>query len=204
MKKETFELAMLLLILGLIIFLGVHTLPMFSKVRGNIAGRLGQPGYPIAYAIVSLVGLVLIVQGYGARWETGNGNVWSPPVWTQHVAALLMLPAMIAIAAAYVPSRIRNVLKHPMLVAIKIWAVAHLLANGDVASILLFGSFLVWAIADRISVKRRSALGPLGTSQGSLLGDAIVVAGGVSAYLLFMFQIHVWLFGVYPIAALAR
>ena len=105
---------------------------------------------------------------------------------------------------AIIPSRIRNMLKHPMLVAIKIWAVAHLLANGDAAAILLFGSFLVWAIADRISVKRRSALGPLGARQGGLVGDAIVVVGGVSAYLLFMFHIHVWLFGVYPIAALAR
>ena len=118
--------------------------------------------------MLSLVGLTLIVLGfYKLHLHPGkNPILWDPPTWTRHMALALMLPAMIALVATYVPSHIHVMLKHPMLVAIKIWALAHLLANGDLASLLLFGSFLAFAVYDRISVKRRGDLGPIGRAAG--------------------------------------
>ena len=114
-----------------------------------------------SFAVVSLIGFALIVLGFHKlQLHPGkNPQLWDPPMWTRHIALALMLPAMIALVAAYVPSHIHTMLKHPMLVAIKIWALAHLLANGDLASLVLFGSFLAFAVYDRISVKRRGAPG---------------------------------------------
>jgi uncharacterized membrane protein len=117
----------------------------------------------------------------------------------RHVTFLLMVPAMIFLVAAYVPSRVRTTLKHPMLVAVKLWALAHLLVNGDLASLLLFGSFLAYAVYDRISVKQRGAMGPLGASTGSAVNDGFVVAAGLGLYALMMFWGHSALIGV-PLA----
>ncbi len=108
----------------------------------------------------------------------------------------LMLPAMIALAAAYVPSRIHTMLRHPMLVAIKLWALAHLLANGDLGSLILFGSFLAFAVYDRVSVKKRGALGPLGTKTGPAINDVIVVVAGIVLYAVFVYWAHEYLIGV--------
>ncbi|MEO1266063.1 MAG: NnrU family protein [Pseudomonadota bacterium] len=192
------------LLAGLILFFGVHTVPMYPAQRERLVERIGSIGYSIAFGVVSLIGLILIARGYSSfAAGVGNPQLWVPPVWTQHIALLLMLPAMIAIVAAYVPSRVRNILKHPMLVAIKLWALAHLLANGDLASLLLFGTFLAWAVFDRISVKRRAALGPLGEAQGGLIGDLIAIGAGTALYAAFLFFLHNWLFGVWPLPALA-
>ncbi|MFZ4809356.1 MAG: NnrU family protein [Hyphomicrobiaceae bacterium] len=190
---------MLLLILGLIVFLGIHLLPTAPDLRNGLATRLGGNGYQVAFAIVSFAGLALIVIGFGkAQMLAGSKNpiLWDPPFWLRHVSFLLMLPAMVLIVAAYVPSRIRTAAKHPMLAAIKIWALAHLLANGDVASVLLFGSFLAWAVYDRISVKRRAALGPLGTKTGGLVGDLIALGGGAALWAFLLLGGHYWLIGV--------
>jgi len=191
------------LIAGRVLFLGAHTVPMLTGLRAQAAGAVGDMGYKIAFAIVSAVGLILIIMGYGTLQGSGeNPIIWVPPVWTRHLSLLLMVFAMIALVAAYVPSRIRDVLKHPMLVAVKIWALAHLLANGDLASLLLFGTFLVWAVFDRISVKKRSALGPLGAKSGGLVGDGIAVVLGLALYAFLLLYGHLWLFNAHPLPSL--
>ncbi|MGF1650876.1 MAG: NnrU family protein [Hyphomicrobiaceae bacterium] len=195
---------MLTLITGLILFLGIHSLPMFQSARAGLVARYGDIPFKLAFTVVSFVGLIMIVVGYGSvRWTEANTQLWLPPTWLGHVATLLMLFAMIALVAAYVPSTIRTRLKHPMLVGIKVWAFAHLLANGDLASALLFGTFLAWAVADRISVKRRGALGPLGATSGGVPGDVVVVVVGVALYVFLLLYGHAWLFGVAPIPALS-
>ncbi len=193
---------MMLLIVGLILFLGVHLVPTSPEAREALRMRLGDGPYKIAFSLLSLAGLVVIVLGYHKMQLHPGKNpiLWDPPVWTRHIALLLMLPAIILFVASQVPSRIRTLARHPMLVAIKIWALAHLLANGDLASLLLFGSFLAYAVYDRISVKRRGTLGPLGDKQpGSAANDAIVVAVGVALYLALIFGGHAWLIGVDPV-----
>ncbi len=193
---------MMLMIVGLIVFLGVHLLPTVPDVRDGLRARLGEGPYKAVFALISLAGLVVIVLGYHKMQLNPGKNpvLWDTPTWTRHVALLLMLPALISLVAAYVPSRIHNALKHPMLVAIKIWALAHLLANGDLASLILFGSFLAFAVYDRISVKRRGALGPLGAAQpASPINDVIVVAIGSAIYAGLLFGGHEWLIGVAPL-----
>lgn len=189
---------MLLLAVGLTLFLGIHLLPTSTELRNGLIARFGEPTYKVAFAAVSLAGLVLIVLGYHKLQINPGKNVvlGEAPTWLSHVTWLLMLPAMIALVAAYVPSRIHTALKHPMLVAIKIWALAHLLVNWDLASILLFGSFLAYAVIDRISVKKRGALGFLGAKQGGLVGDLVVLAVGIGLYAFMLFGGHAWLIGV--------
>jgi len=194
---------MTLLLLGILVFLGVHTVPMAQDLRRNLQGSISGPGYQILFSLVSAAGLILIVMGYGQMQGQGrlNPEIYTPPIWLRHVTLLLMWPAMILLVAAYVPSRIRTKAKHPMLAGIKLWALAHLLANGDLASLILFGSFLAWAVVDRISVKRRAALGPLGAKSGDLKGDLIAIAGGTAVYLFLLLWGHKWLIGVAPVGA---
>ena len=189
---------MLLLAVGIALFLGIHLLPTSPALREGLVARFGEPAFKLAFAIISFAGLAVIVLGYHKIQTHEGKNVFfgDPPVWLNHVAWLLMLPAMIALVAAYVPSRIRTMLKHPMLVAIKIWALAHLLVNWDAASFLLFGSFLAYAVYDRISVKKRGALGPLGAKQGGLAGDLVVLAVGIALYAFMLHAGHAWLIGV--------
>lgn len=193
---------MMLLIVGLIGFLGLHLIPTAPEIRDTLRNRLGDGPYKVAFSILSLAGFAVIVLGYHKmQLHPGkNPELWLPPVWTRHIALALMLPAMILLVAAYVPSRIRTAVKNPMLLAVKLWAVAHLLANGDVASILLFGSFLAFAVYDLISVKARGALGPLGaaTAKG-VLNDVLVVAIGTALYAGMLFGGHQWLIGVSPL-----
>ncbi len=187
---------MVYLILGLVIFLGIHCLPMVPARHGAIKARLGDGPYRGLYSVVAAAGLVLIVYGFGAARAAGPVQLYEPPFWLRHLTMLLMLPVFVFLVAAYFPGRIKAALKHPMLAAVKIWALAHLLANGDLASVLLFGGFLVWAVADRISLKRRgpSAVpavpGPAGRN------DAIAVVGGLVLYGLFVWKLHGWLIGV--------
>ncbi|MES0879292.1 NnrU family protein [Roseibium sp. SCP14] len=190
---------MALLIAGLILFLGIHTLPMFSAVRGSLAEKLGENGYKGFFTLVSVVGLVLIIYGYGAARAEGPPLVYDPPFWLRHVTMLLMVPVFIFLVAAYVPCKIRRALKHPMLVAIKLWAFSHLLVNGDLASVLLFGGFFVWAIADRISVKRRGPEMSQTASAAAVPGkysDIGVILAGLVLYGLFVWKLHVLLIGV--------
>ncbi len=189
---------MLPLVLGLLVFFTIHLLPTQADLRRGLAERLGDKGYKAVFSIISLVGLVLIVVGYGKLQVMAGKNpeIWTPPVWTRHLAFLLMLPAMILFVAAEVPSRIRTAVKHPMLAAVKIWATAHLLANGDLASILLFGSFLAYAVFDRISLKQRMVAPRPGPRSAGLRNDIFVVALGVALYAFMLTVGHAWLIRV--------
>ena len=188
---------------GLVIFFVAHLVPIIRPLRGSLIGFVGERLYLGLFAIVSALGLVLIVLGFGDLQFDGSANpaLWSPPTWTRHIAFLLMVPALILLVAAYVPSRIRDVVGHPMLLAIKIWALAHLLANGELASIILFASFLAYAVIDRIAVKRRaaagiSASGPLGARKGGIGGDVAAVVIGLALYAFMMMVGHNWLIGM--------
>jgi uncharacterized membrane protein len=188
---------------GLAVFFAVHLVPTRPNVRRTLVDRLGDGGYKIAFAIASLIGLVIIVVSWqSARGEAGE--LWDPPTWSRHLAFLLMLPAFVLLAAAYTPSRIGTLAKHPMLAAIKVWAFSHLIANGDSASMLLFGSFLVYAVYDRISLRRREAMG-LSTprSGGTLAGDMAAVVIGAVAWAAMLLVGHEYLIGVPLIGPIA-
>jgi uncharacterized membrane protein len=189
---------MWLLLVGLGLFFVAHLVPTRPDLRARLVARFGAGRYSGLFSVVSLVALAMIVWGYGRMQGLARGNpqVWDPPAWSKHVTMLLMVPALILLVAAYVPSRIRNATGHPMLIAIMLWALGHLLANGDLASLLLFGSFLAYAVYDRISVGRRHALGPLGEAKGGLPGDVAAIAGGLVLYALLLFWGHQKLTGV--------
>ncbi len=192
---------MIPLLIGLAVFLGIHLVPTNPALRGSLMERMGENTYKAVFSVVSFVGLVLIVLGYHKlQVMTGkNPQIWNPPVATRHIALALMLPSLILVVAAYIPSHIRTAVKHPMLAAVKVWAFAHLLANGDLGSLLLFGSFLAYAVYDRISVKRRGALGPLGGRQGGWGGDIAAIAIGAGLYVLLLGGLHEKLFAVAPL-----
>lgn len=184
---------MALLIVGIVVFLGIHLLPAFPRAREALLGRFGETGYKIVFAIASIAGFALLVWGFATAPVV---HVWSPPAWTRWVAIVLMLPAFIFLVAAYVPGRIKEKLKHPFLVAIKTWALAHLIANGDLASIILFGSFLAYAVFDRISLKRRRPTELIESAvQGGARNDVIAVVLGVVFYAVFLVWLHPLLIG---------
>ena len=189
---------MVTLVFGLIVFFALHLIPMQPAWRAGLITRLGRGGYMVLFSLVSVIGLFLIVKGFGQTQGLGRANpqLWRPPHWTRHVTMALMIPAFILLVSAYVPSRIRTAAKHPMLAAIKIWALAHLISNGDLASVILFGTFLIWAFEDRISVGRRAALGRLGTRTGPPVNDLFVVAGGLLLYAAMLFWGHARLIGI--------
>lgn len=185
-----------LLILGLLVFLGVHTLTTLRDTRAALIGRFGESGYKGLYSLVSFAGLALIVWGYARYRATGWIDVWYPPVAFRHITLLLMLPAVILVVASYIRGRIYTTLKHPMLAGIKLWAAAHLLANGDLGSIVLFGSFLAWAVYDRISLKHRADAGAPPFPVGGPGNDVIAVVVGIVAYLALAFAFHPLVIGV--------
>jgi uncharacterized membrane protein len=185
-----------LLILGLLVFFGVHTLTSLRDTRAALIGRLGENGYKGLYSLVSLAGLALIVWGYARYRATGWIDVWHPPVAFRHITLLLMLPAVILVVTSYIRGRIYTTLKHPMLAGIKLWAAAHLLANGDLGSIVLFSSFLAWAVYDRISLKHRADAGAPPIPVGGAGNDVIAVAVGVVVYLALAFAFHPLVIGV--------
>ena len=196
---------MTLLVLGLILFIGIHAVTILRTQRAALIGRLGEGGYKGLYSLVSFAGLILIVWGYVSYRAGGYIPVWEPPRWTRHLALTLMLPVFPLLIGAYVPGRIKAVLKHPMLVAIKLWALAHLLANGDLGSVLLFGSLLAWAVAARISLKRRSELSVVSAALApdaatARRNDIIAIVAGLAIYAVLVWRGHVWLFGVSPLA----
>ena len=192
---------MLILILGLILFLGVHSVRIVAPdFRARVIETRGENAWKGPYALVSLVGFVLIIWGFSmARYQ--GPILYTPPIWMAHLALFFMLLSFISLAVYGVPAgRLKAVLKHPMLVAVKLWAFAHLLANGDLASLLLFGTFLVWAVADRISVKRRVPAGQVEEFEtGPVRNDVIAIVAGIVLYLLFVWKLHEWLIGVPPV-----
>ncbi|OZG70106.1 NnrU family protein [Hahella sp. CCB-MM4] len=190
---------MMILVLGLILFLGIHSVSIFAEPwRNSMVSKLGEQPWKGLYSLASLVGFVLIIYGYGqARLDPTV--IYTPPVWLRHVTMLLMLPVFPMIFAAYFPGKIKATLKHPMLVATKTWALAHLLANGTLADVLLFGGFLAWAVVDRISMKRRTQRAIPGAPPGKM-NDAIAVIAGLAVYVVFVLWGHTWLIGVSPIS----
>ena len=190
---------MTILILGLVVFIGSHAFTMARGPRAQAIARLGEGPYKGLYSLVSLIGLVLIVWGFGQYRAGGYTQVWNPPVWTRHLAVLLVWPAFVAFVAAYLPWRIKGALKHPMLAGLKIWALAHLLANGDLGSMLLFGALLAWAVAARISTKRRDEVRDHGGPAAAPAGwrnDILAVGIGTALYLVFLLWLHPLLIGV--------
>jgi uncharacterized membrane protein len=193
---------MIWLILGIVVFLGMHSVRIVAPhMRARIIAKRGEGAWKGIYTIVSLAGFVLLVWGYGQA-RAVSPVLYNPPFWMSHVTLLLMVPAMIFLVASQVPAgRIKAAVKHPMLLAVKIWALAHLLANGDVASLILFLSFLGWAVADRISEKRRLQAGiTRPVVAGSPRNDAIAIVVGLVLYILFVWRLHEWLIGVPPLS----
>jgi uncharacterized membrane protein len=192
---------MLLLLLGLLIFLGIHSVRIAAPQwrRAQIAS-MGEGKWKGLYSAASLIGFVLIVWGYSLAWPEAV-FIYEPPVWMKHVTLTLMLFAMIFWAVSQVPAgRIKARVRHPLLLAVKIWAVAHLLANGDAASLVLFLGILAWAVIDRISIKRREAAGERAEIlAGPVTNDVIAIAVGIAVYGLFVWKAHEWLFGVSPV-----
>ena len=184
------------MILGLVLFLGVHSLTTQRELRARLVNSAGEGGYKLGYALVSLAGLILIVWGFASYRSAGMIDIWHPPAAFKHITEALMLPAVILVVASYIRGRIYTALKHPMLAGVKLWAAAHLLANGDLGSIILFGSFLGWAVFDRISLKHRADAGAPPIPVGGIGNDLIAVAVGVVAYLALAFVFHPVVIGV--------
>lgn len=190
--------AMEMLLAGMVLFLGTHSVSIVNPAwRDRMAARLGERAWQGAYALIALVGLVLIVQGYAAA-RLDPTLLYAPPMWLRHVALLLLVFVFPLLLAAYLPGRIRTQTRHPMLAATKIWAFAHLLANGMLHDLLLFGGFLAWAVVDRISLRRRQPK-PVPSAPASRYNDAIAVGAGLALYAWFLLHGHAWLFGVGPL-----
>lgn len=185
-----------LLIAGLAVFLAPHVFTTFREQRQDVIARFGENAYKIVYSLVSFAGLMLISYGYSQYRASGWINVWYPPAWTRHVAVLLVWPAIICLVATYSPGRIKTVLKHPTLVGLKLWALAHLIANGDLGSMALFGGLLAYAVFDRISLKRRTDPGAPPIPVGGLKNDVIAVVGGTVLYVLLGWWFHPYVIGV--------
>jgi len=183
------------LILGLILFIGSHSVSIFvPKWRDSMADALGEYAWKGIYSVFAIAGVILIVMGYGeARQDVEI--LYHPAPWLRHVSMLLMLFVFPIFLSTYLPGRIKATLKHPMLVATKTWAFAHLLANGTAADVLLFGSILAWAVVDRISVKRRKPR-PIHTLPATKLNDVIAIVGGLAIYAAFVLWWHGSLIGV--------
>jgi uncharacterized membrane protein len=190
---------MTLLLLGMLLFIGAHSVSIFAPAwRDGMAARLGEKTWKGLYAAVSLVGFVLLVLGYSAARQAPV-SLYVPPVWTRHLALLLMLPVFPLLVATYLPGRISRAARHPMLLAVKIWATAHLLANGMLADVVLFGVLLAWAVADRISLKRRPAR-PIPAAPPRPINDLVATGLGLLVYVAFVAALHRALFGVSPLS----
>jgi uncharacterized membrane protein len=188
-----------ILILGLLIFLGVHSIRILGAGwRAAQIARWGEGPWKGLYSLAAVLGLALIIWGYHLA-QAQPVVLWAPPQWMRQVGALLTVPAFVLLAAAYVPgNRIKAALGHPMVAGVKVWAFAHLLANGTLAGVVLFGAFLLWAAADFRSARRRDRAADKRYPAGNLARDAVVVVVGLVAWALFAFLLHGWLIGVRP------
>ena len=191
---------MLQLLIGLVVFFGIHSVAIMAlPLRDKMAAK-SEMGWKALYTIASLIGIVLMVRGY-AELRLTPTVLYVPPIGLRHVAAILMLPAFAFFIAPYFPGRIKTALKHPQLMAVKTWALAHLLVNGNLADVLLFGSFLIWAVVDRVSMKKRIAR-PLFGAPESKANDIIVVVVGLLLYVAFVMWGHEALIGMKPFAGI--
>ncbi|GAB5375283.1 MAG: NnrU family protein [Acuticoccus sp.] len=194
---------MLMMIVGLVLFLGAHSVPIVPGLKDALLARVGPRVYRIAFSIASIVGVVAIVRGY-VLWKYVEGAPWLyvPPIGLRHLTLALMAISFVLFAASHGKSHIRKWAKHPMLAGVKLWAFAHLLANGNLASVVLFGAFLAWAVLGRISAKRRERAGLLVPPDftPTVRSDVIAVVAGLILYVLFVWKLHLWLIGVSPVA----
>jgi uncharacterized membrane protein len=186
-----------ILIIGLVAFLAPHTLTALRAPRQRLVDRLGPGPYKALYSVVSIVGIALIAYGFGLYRSTGWIDVWYPPRWARHVTVALTWPAIILVVAAYVPGDLKRRLKHPMLAGVKLWAFGHLVSNGDLGSIVLFGSVLAWAVFDRISLKRRTDAGAPPIPNGGRRNDIIAIVLGTVLYLALGLWFHPLAIGVF-------
>ncbi|MFK0162317.1 NnrU family protein [Rhizobium sp. NPDC090279] len=191
---------MALLILGIVLFLGLHLIRVVAPgLRASLIASLGDSGWKIAYSIASIVALIVLIYGFGqARDMT---PIWSPPFWMSHITILLMLFAMICLTASLLPAgHIAVRTKHPMVLSVKIWALAHLLSNGDGAAMLLFAAFLAWGVILRISLKRRERAGEI-TLRPFVSGkyDLYAIIIGIVVWALIIWKLHAWIIGVSPL-----
>jgi len=190
-------MALGILVLGLAVFLATHVFVSFREARAGVIERLGLPLYRGLFAIVSLAGLALIIWGYAQYRAHDLIQLWSPPAFMRHITTGLVLFAVIFVVAAFIPSHIRTRLKHPMLAGVKTWALAHLLSNGDLGSVLLFGTFLAWGVYARIAAKRRGDIGAAAKpTPDSWTNDIIVVIIGIAVFLALGFWFHPYVIGV--------
>jgi uncharacterized membrane protein len=192
---------MITLVAGLVVFLSAHSVRVFADDwRAARIDAMGEQRWKLVYSLVSIVGFVLIVYGYGQA-RHAPVVLYTPPVWTRHLAALLTLPAFVLVAAAYVRgTRIKARVGHPMVLGVKVWAFAHLLANGTLADVILFGSFLAWAVVDYLAARRRDRVAGVTYASGPVSRDLIAVGAGGLAWALFGFVLHGPLIGVRPFA----
>ena len=189
-------MGLLVMIVGLILFIGAHVLTTRREVRARIIKSMGEGPYKIVYSLVSLAGIVLVVWGFAHYRATGWIQLWSPPRGLKDLNMALMLPAVILVVAAYIRGRIYQAVKHPMLAGVKLWAFGHLLANGDLGGIILFGSFLGWAVYDRISLKHRTDAGAPPIPVGGVANDVIAVVVGIVIYLVLALAFHPLVMGI--------
>jgi uncharacterized membrane protein len=190
---------MSLLILGLVLFLGAHSVRIVGDGwRTQVRGRLGEGPWKGLYSLLSLLGFVLICYGFGQARQTPT-VLWASPIWTRHLAALLTLPAFVMVVAANVPGNsIKATLKHPMVLGVKVWALAHLLSNNTLADVVLFGSFLVWAVLNFRAARQRDRAAGTVYPPGRLGPTLVTVAAGLGLWAGFAFWAHGVLIGVRP------
>ena len=190
---------MAMFLAGLAIFIALHALSIVAPgLRDRLAARLGEGAWKGLYSLVSLAGLVLLIEGFASARAT-SVVLYSPPLALRYVAIALMLPVFPMVLAAFLPGRIGATLKHPLLVATKTWALAHLLANGALIDVILFGSLLAWAVANRIALKRRPAR-TLPSAPAGRFNDLIAIVAGLALYAAFLAGLHRWLIGVSPLS----
>jgi len=189
---------MVWLVLGLVLFLGIHSVRMVAPgFRDGVIAERGEGAWKGIYSVVALIGFVLLVWGFGQARQVAP-VLWTPPTFVAHINLLLMLPALVLLVASQLPAGyMKRAVKHPMILAVKIWAFGHLLANGDLASLLLFGAFLGWGVWNRIAVKRRGD--PVFDAPKAMY-DGVAAVVGTLIYLWLILQGHQWLIGVPPIA----
>ncbi len=192
---------MVLLVAGLILFLGSHSVRAVAEPwRRRRIERLGEGKWKGLYSLVSIAGLLLMIWGYGVA-RADPIVLWQPPAWTRHLAALLTLPVFVLIAAAYVRgTHIRRALGHPMLVGVKLWAAAHLIANGTLADVALFGGFLVWAVLAYKAARARDRAAAVSYPALGFSRDAAAIGAGLAFWAAFALYLHAWLIGVRPFA----
>ena len=190
---------MAVLILGLVLFLGVHSIRIVADGwRTAAIARIGDKPWKGLYTLASIAGFALIVWGFGLA-RRNPVYLWESPMAMRHLAGVLVLFAFILLVATYVPrNSIKAKLHHPMVLSVKLWALAHLLANGNLVDVVLFGSFLVWAVFSFRAARRRDRAAGTVYPPGTLAGTAMTVAIGVTAWAAFAFWAHGWLFGVRP------